>query len=101
MGLEVYGNVALLRSLAVSVDFRGRGHGKALVAQAECYAQSQGVKEIYLLTSTAERFFEQLGYQTVARECAPEAIRQTQEFSTLCPSSSAFMLKPLPPGRAA
>jgi amino-acid N-acetyltransferase len=96
VGLELYESVALLRSLAVSSKCRGRGCGTALVAQAELFAQSQGAEEIYLLTSTAERFFERLGYARVLREAAPGAIQQTQEFSALCPSSSAFMVKRLP-----
>ena len=96
VGLELYGSVALLRSLAVSSKCRGRGCGTALVAQAELFAQSRGAEEVYLLTSTAERFFERLGYARVLREAAPVTIQQTQEFSTLCPSNSAFMLKRLP-----
>lgn len=93
VGLEIYDKVALLRSLAVSADSRGNGCGKALVAQAERYARSQGVTAIYLLTTTAAEFFERLGYKRVDRESAPDAIRQTEEFSALCPSSSAFMVK--------
>jgi amino-acid N-acetyltransferase len=96
VGLEIYGKVALLRSLAVTQDRRGSGFGKALVAEAESYAQSRGVTEIYLLTSTAEHFFQRLGYKHASREAAPEAIRRTREFAELCPSSSAFMMKALP-----
>jgi amino-acid N-acetyltransferase len=96
IGLEIYGDVALLRSLAVAVDSRGHGYGKALVAQAERYAQSQGVSKIYLLTTTAEEFFDRLGYMKTNRDSAPVPIRQTQEFSSLCPSSSVFMVKVLP-----
>lgn len=96
VGLELYDSVALLRSLAVRSDCRGRGCGAALVSQAELHAKSQGASEIYLLTTTAERFFERLGYTRVPREAAPLAIQQTQEFSALCPSSSAFMVKQLP-----
>jgi N-acetylglutamate synthase-like GNAT family acetyltransferase len=92
----LYESVALLRSLAVSSKCRGRGCGTALVAQAELFAQSQGAREIYLLTTTAQRFFERLGYARVLREAAPAAIQRTQEFSTLCPSGSAFMVKRLP-----
>ena len=95
VGLEIYGNVALLRSLAVARDCRGNGFGKVLVAEAEDYARSRGVAEIYLLTSTAERFFERLGYERASREAAPEAILRTREFAELCPSSSAFMMKTL------
>ncbi len=97
IGLEIYGSEALLRSLAVSPATRGRGCGKALVAEAERYARSRGVMRMYLLTTSAEKFFERLGYARAAREAAPESIRATREFSGLCPSSSAFMLKELPP----
>ena len=93
VGLEIYGTIALLRSLAVVQDCRGNGCGKALVAEVETYAHSRGVTEIYLLTTTAERFFERLGYTRTSREAAPEAIRRTREFTDLCPSSSAFMMK--------
>jgi len=96
VGLEIYGTTALLRSLAVAPDFRGIGCGNALVVEAERYAQSKGVSELYLLTTTAEEFFERLGYRRSIREVAPEAIRQTKEYSGLCPSSSAFMVKVLP-----
>ena len=96
VGVELYESVALLRSLAVSASCRGRGCGTALVAQVERFAQSQGAKDIYLLTTTAERFFERLGYARVRREAAPEAIQRTQEFSTLCSSSSTLMAKRLP-----
>jgi len=96
VGLELYESVALLRSLAVGSKCRGRGCGTALVAQAELFAQSHGAREIYLLTNTAQRFFERLGYAPVRREAAPVAIQRTQEFSTLCPSESAFMVKRLP-----
>jgi len=96
VGLEIHGAVALLRSLTVAADCRGIGCGKALVAEAERYAQSKGVTELYLHTTTADQFFERLGYRRSVRENAPEAIRQTREFSGLCPSSSAFMTKVLP-----
>lgn len=98
VGLEIYGTTALLRSLAVAPEYRGAGCGKALVAEAERYAQAKGVRALYLLTTTAETFFEHLGYRPSQRESAPDAIRQTQEFSATCPSSSAFMVKRLPAG---
>ncbi|MDP3814562.1 arsenic resistance N-acetyltransferase ArsN2 [Pseudomonas sp.] len=93
VGLELYGEVALLRSLVVAAGARGKGYGTSLVAAAEAYAGQQGVQEIYLLTTTAEAFFRQLGYVTSARAEAPAAIRQTAEFSSLCPANSAFMRK--------
>ena len=95
VGLEIYPPVALLRSLAVKVDARGHGLGSALLADAERYARERDVKEIYLLTATAEEFFANAGYERVPRDSAPAAIRATQEFSSLCPASSALMRKRL------
>jgi amino-acid N-acetyltransferase len=95
VGLELYPPLALLRSLAVTSISRSRGLGATLLAEAERYARSREVKEIYLLTTTAERFFARAGYERIQREAAPQAIRETQEFSSLCPASSAFMRKRL------
>jgi amino-acid N-acetyltransferase len=77
---------------------RGRGCGSRLVAEAERHAARLGVQSLYLLTTTAEDFFRALGYATIARELAPEAIRNTREFSSLCPASSVVMVKRLASG---
>ena len=95
IGLELYANVALLRSLAVAQSEQRRGLGRALLAQAESHAREHGAKDIYLLTTTAERFFARAGYERIARDAVPEAIRATSEFSTLCPASAAVMRKRL------
>lgn len=95
VGLELYGAVALLRSLAVDPAFRRRGLGHELVAYAEQHAMRHGVQRAYLLTTTAADFFLRLGYAPLARDAAPSAIRHTRQFSELCPASSAFMSKPL------
>lgn len=65
----------------------------ALVAKAEGHAKAHGVEEVYLLTTTAEGFFARLGYERVEREGAPESIRGTKEFSSICPSSAVLMRK--------
>lgn len=95
VGLELYGEVALLRSLVVAPNQRGSGLGSRLVEHAEHYARDRGVKSLYLLTMTAEAFFLRRGYARLPRENAPEAIRNTKEFSGICPLSSAFMVKRL------
>ncbi len=95
VGLEIFGSVALLRSLAVSEEARGLGYGKALIAGIETYAKEKGVRELYLLTTTAEHFFVQLGYTQEKRNTAPEPIKRTKEFSDLCPDSAVFMVKKL------
>ncbi|MEK8080562.1 arsenic resistance N-acetyltransferase ArsN2 [Pseudomonas sp. XK-1] len=93
IGLQPYGEVALLRSLVVSPEARGKGYGSALVTEIEAYAQQLGVRELYLLTNSAETFFSRRGYSSVERAGVPEPIRQTAEFSSLCPASAVCMHK--------
>jgi amino-acid N-acetyltransferase len=95
VGLEVFNTLGLLRSLAVASSRRGAGLGSKLLAHAEDYARNLGIKSLYLLTNTAESFFEHRGYQSTARDDAPSAIRETKEFSEICPVSSVFMVKHL------
>lgn len=96
VGLQLFGEVALLRSLAVAPESQRTGTGSGLLAHAEGWASARGVRRLYLLTTTAESFFARRGYQSVPRDAAPEPIRMTREFSGICPASSAFMVKPLP-----
>ncbi len=84
VGVELLGEVALLRSLAVSEGARGKGWGKQLVAHAEAYAVTNGARSLYLLTTSAERFFESLGFAPADRAETPLAIRSTKQFAGLC-----------------
>jgi len=95
VGLEIYGDVALLRSLVVAADRRGSGEGTALLEHAEAHARALGVRTVYLLTNTAEAFFTKHGYARASRDTAPAAIRATREFAGICPASSAFMARQL------
>ena len=95
VGLEIYGEAALLRSLIVNAAARTQGLGSALVLHAEEYAAAHQVRALYLLTTSAETYFEHRGYRRIDRAEAPPAIKSTREFASLCPSSSAFMIKRL------
>jgi amino-acid N-acetyltransferase len=57
------------------------------------YAHLQGIKELYLLTNTAEGFFSKIGFNKVERDNVPDSIRATKEFQSLCPSTAACMAK--------
>jgi amino-acid N-acetyltransferase len=95
VGVELYGDVALLRSLAVDETARGKGCGKRLVREVEDHAARSGVKRLYLLTTTAEKYFQSLGYARVDRESVPAPIQGTTEFSSLCSASATVMTKDL------
>ena len=93
VGLEPYPPCGLLRSLAVAPAQRGAGIGAALVDAIETEARVQGIAELALLTTTAERFFAQRGYTVIARDAVPAALQSTREFAELCPASSLCMGK--------
>jgi N-acetylglutamate synthase-like GNAT family acetyltransferase len=94
-GLEVYDDAALLRSVAVSETFRGRGLGQELTRAALDLARAQGVTQVYLLTTTAEAFFPRLGFVRVERSSVPVAVQQSVEFKGACPASAATMSAPI------
>ncbi|MEP7253548.1 MAG: arsenic resistance N-acetyltransferase ArsN2 [Ginsengibacter sp.] len=95
IGLEKYRSLALLRSMAVSMDYRNNNVASQLVEQLETFAKSSGIKWMYLLTETAEQYFERQAYQKVSRESAPKEIQASSEFSNVCPESAIFMRKGL------
>lgn len=93
VGLEPFAPYGLLRSLVVSPARRNQGMGTRLVQHAETMARQMEIAELYLLTSTAQEFFEDFGYRKVKRSSAPAAIRSTREFCSLCPANSQLMKK--------
>jgi len=95
IGMELYGNTALLRSLVIQKDYRNKGHGKELYSALISKAKKMKVIKIYLLTESAEGFFSKEGFQRIAREQVPPPIKQTNEYSTLCPEDAVCMVKKL------
>ena len=95
VGVEIYGDYALLRSLAVEPDYRGKGVANKLLGIAERSASLNNVKAIYLITETASVYFSQKGYITVARIEVPDEIKGSSEFSYVCPASAIVMKKEL------
>lgn len=87
-GIERYGDHALLRSLVILPDYKGRGHGAALAGRIVAEA---GVVELWLLTNTAAAFFTRLGWTVRDRGDAPPAIAASAEFASLCPASATCM----------
>ena len=86
IGLEQFQSAGLLRSLAVSPNYRGRGLAQKLLRHVESFAASHGVESLFLLTTTAEAFFRKRGYCKASRLEAPQAIQATS-WSWSCPNS--------------
>ena len=95
VGLELLGESALLRSLAVKPEHREHGVGAELIGLAESGAADRGVQGLYLLTTTAQGYFSKHSYQAIERDAAPPEIQATTEFATLCPDTSVCMTKKL------
>ncbi len=93
VGLEWYAPDALLRSLVVAEEFRGRGLGRRLVAECLARAVVEKADGVYLLTTTAEEFFARVGFGAVSREAVAPAIQSSAEFTSLCPSSATVMYR--------
>lgn len=91
VGLEVYGDKALLRSLAVTKAFRGSGCGKRLYQAIIAKARGQQISEIYLLTETAEGFFAKQGFKKITRDSADVKVKESIEFRSACPETASCM----------
>ena len=93
VGIEMYQENGLLRSLAVHPAHRGRGLGSRLTRKLESFARTHGVATLYLLTMTAADFFSKNGYALAQRDNVPESIRKSEEFSKMCPVSAVCLFK--------
>ena len=92
-GLEICCDNALLRSVAVDDGWRSQGLGRALVTRTIAEAESRGINALYLLTTTADRYFPTFGFHTIGRDAVPEDIRTTAEFNEACPASATVMCR--------
>lgn len=95
IGLERYNGIGLLRSLAVSDEFKNQKIGDKLMIQLFNLCNTDKIDELYLLTTTAEKYFEKYGFCKIDRNNTPDTIRQTHEFKDICPVSAVVMCKKL------
>ncbi len=91
-GVEAYGSIALLRSVAVAPGLQRQGVGRQLLALLISEARRRSFKALYLLTATAAGYFARLGFQPADRATAPQALLQSAEFQGACPASADFMV---------
>jgi amino-acid N-acetyltransferase len=96
VGLEICCEFALLRSTAVAPEWRDRGLGRQLVERIIAEAEAQGICALYLLTTTAERYFPSFGFAKTTRDAVPAPVQQTAEFKGACPASATVMCLTLP-----
>ncbi|HET9358103.1 MAG TPA: arsenic resistance N-acetyltransferase ArsN2 [Vicinamibacterales bacterium] len=95
--LEVYADGALLRSVAVNPARQGRRLGHQLTEAALRLARTRGADTVFLLTTTAERFFPRFGFEPIARDEVPASVLASVEFRSACCASAIVMRKRLGP----
>jgi amino-acid N-acetyltransferase len=54
---------------------------------------------VFLLTTTAERFFPKFGFEQIARDEVPASVKASVEFRSACCASAIVMRKQLAPAR--
>ena len=91
IGLEAYEDVGLLRSLVVHREARGTGTGEKLVYGLLDGARERGISEMYLLTTTAERYFPRFGFEIIARDEVDSRLNDSEELRGACPDTAVCM----------
>jgi N-acetylglutamate synthase-like GNAT family acetyltransferase len=97
-GVERYGAFGLLRSVVVDDAARGRGLGQLLTMRVLDRANTAGVSQVFLLTTTAAPYFARFGFRPTTREAIPADVRASAELQGACPESAIVMERRLPLG---
>ena len=90
-GAEAYQFAALIRSVAVDPAYRSHGIGRRLVRQLLDRLASRGLREFYLLTTTAEEYFKKRGFKPIDRDEVHPQLLSSREFQDACPSTAVCM----------
>jgi amino-acid N-acetyltransferase len=62
-------------------------------------AQAHGAETVFLLTTTAEKFFPKFGFEAITRADVPASVQTSVEFRSACPASAVVMRKRLAAAR--
>jgi len=89
-GLEVHGRLGLLRSLAVEPDAEGSGIGSRLTWQLLEDAVEKGLREVFLLTTSASDYFPRFGFVRLNRRHVPTEVQASALFQA-CPGTAVAM----------
>jgi amino-acid N-acetyltransferase len=93
IGLERFGSIGLLRSAVVAPEHRAAGVGHQLVERMIERAVEDGIGELYLLTTTAEKYFPRFGFVPTTRAAVPDAVKESAEFQGACPDTAVVMTR--------
>lgn len=95
IGLELYTEAGLLRSAAVLPSYQSHGIGGKLINALLLYASQHRIRQVFLLTTTAEKYFAARGFTQVHRETVSGEILTSAQFRYACPANAVVMMKEL------
>jgi amino-acid N-acetyltransferase len=90
-GAEAYPVAALIRSVDVLPEYRSHGVGASLVNEVLERLASRGLRDFYLLTTTAENYFRKRGFEPIDRGEVHPQLLASREFQDACPKSAVCM----------
>ena len=90
-GAEAYQFAALIRSVAVIPQYRRIGVGRKIVRQLIDRLASHGLREFYLLTTTAETYFRKRGFKKIDRDQVHPQLLASRDFQDACPQNAICM----------
>jgi amino-acid N-acetyltransferase len=90
-GAEEYRKAALIRSIAVAPEHRSRGIGRHIVRQLLDRLSARGIRDFYLLTTTAADYFKKRGFKPCDRDQVDPQLLASREFQDACPKTAVCM----------
>lgn len=91
IGAEQYKTAVMLRSLAVTPQFRQRGIAKQLIEYTLQQLQDTDVTDVYLITNTAEQYMANYGFIKIGRDKVPKHVLTASALGDACSLSSTCM----------
>ena len=90
-GAEAHQVAALIRSIAVDPQYRSQGIGRRIVRNLLDRLASRGLREFYLLTTTAEEYFKKRGFKRIDRDEVHPQLLSSKELQGACPDTAVCM----------
>ena len=91
VGLEIYGEKGILRSLVLRSESWNSKVGVELLALILSYGWRKGLKEVYLMTRSSQAFFEYWGFVEMDWSELPDVLRQSSQFQEYDPAYVILM----------
>jgi amino-acid N-acetyltransferase len=81
-------------AMTADPDYRNRSLATILLNQLLLRTAELNLTALYLITTTAEKYYAKKGFVVISRERVPSSIA-SREFRSLCRSTATVMMKEL------